>query len=287
MDNTSLFTEPTVESRRILYTPSSFAKSNLIYLQETGTLKAIKPHESRRENLSSYLCFMVTDGFGSLEYEGREYKLAAGDCAFIDCRKAYSHKCADSLWTLKWAHFYGSNMSGIYDKYKERGGRCAFTPENPYSFRALFDELYDVAASSSYIRDMQIYEKLTTLLTLLMQESWNPVKRVTGASKKQNLQKIKDYLDNNYAKKISLNDLAEKFFINKYYLIRIFKEQFGTTVTGYLMQVRITHAKQLLRFSDMPIEKIAADCGMADANYFSRMFKKVEGITPGEYRKKW
>ncbi len=53
------------------------------------------------------------------------------------------------------------------------------------------------------------------------------------------------------------------------------------------MEVRITQAKQLLRFTDMTVEAVGAECGMEDANYFSRLFKKLEGISPGEFRKMW
>ena len=51
--------------------------------------------------------------------------------------------------------------------------------------------------------------------------------------------------------------------------------------------VDITGAKQLLRFTDMTVDEVGAAVGMGDANYFSRMFRKVEGISPREYRKQW
>ena len=79
---------PSVSSKRILYTASGWAKSNLIFLQETGSLRAIKPHVSKRENLQSYLCLMVVDGSGHIEYEGQKYEMKKGDCAFIDCMKS-------------------------------------------------------------------------------------------------------------------------------------------------------------------------------------------------------
>ena len=88
----NLFTSsPSVQSSRILYTPSPFARSSLLHLQEVGSLTAIKPHTSKREKLQSYLCFMVEDGEGELVYEGKKYELRSGDVVFIDCRKAYSH----------------------------------------------------------------------------------------------------------------------------------------------------------------------------------------------------
>lgn len=283
----SLFHEDIVSSQRILYTPSAFARGNLLYLQEIGTLRALRPHASRRENLASFLCFAVLDGSGMLDYDGQEYALRAGDCVFLNCRKPYAHRCSASLWTLQWVHFYGYNMNGIYDKYAERGGSPCFTPQDFAAFRRLMDELYAIAGSASYLRDMQIYGRLTDLLLLLMGESWNPERAVHRSPKQQNLQEVKEYLDHHYAERITLDALAERFYINKYYLTRIFKEQFGMTLNSYLLQVRITNAKKLLRFTDQSIEKISSQCGMADANYFARMFKRVEGLTPGEFRKKW
>ena len=80
---------------------------------------------------------------------------------------------------------------------------------------------------------------------------------------------------------------TEYFFINKFYLSKIFRETYGTTVNNYMISKRITRAKQLLRFTDMTVDEVGVAVGMGDANYFSRMFRKVEGISPREYRKQW
>lgn len=61
--------------------------------------------------------------------------------------------------------------------------------------------------------------------------------------KKQNVLPIKEYLDVHYQEKISLDFLAEHFFISKYYLTRVFKEQFGTSINSYLMNRRVTKGK--------------------------------------------
>ena len=76
---------PSVISSRILYTPSTFARTSLLHLQEVGLLQAIHQHTSTRTNLTSFLCFVVLSGTGSLTYEGTTYELSAGDCVFIDC----------------------------------------------------------------------------------------------------------------------------------------------------------------------------------------------------------
>ena len=305
-----------VTSSRILYTPSTFARISLLHLQEVGSLQAIHPHTSTRTNLTSFLCFVVLSGNGTLTYEGTTYELSAGDCVFIDCRKAYSHStgyndntststCVNSmgtgekdaatsqstgtdshLWSLQWCHFYAPSLPAIYEKYKERGGSTVFHPDSLTSFTTILTSLYTLASSSDYIRDMRINESLSALLTLLMEQSWHPESK-TVSRKRLELVEIKNYLDEHYTEKIVLDDLSEKYYINKYYLTKIFKETYGSTINGYIIAKRITRAKQLLRFTDMTVDEIGGSVGMGDANYFSRTFRKVEGISPREYRKQW
>ena len=81
--------------------------------------------------------------------------------------------------------------------------------------------------------------------------------------------------------------LSEKFYVNKYYLTRLFRNEYGLTVGSYLLQTSISHAKELLRFSGLSIEEISERCGITPLYYFSRIFKQVEGISPRDYRKKW
>jgi AraC-like DNA-binding protein len=283
----SLFHGNLVSSSRILYTPSGFAKTSLTHLQETGTLTAQQPHTSSRENLASYLFFIVLSGSGSLDYEEKKYALNAGDCVFLDCCNGYAHHTERDLWQLKWVHFYGPSMNSIYEKYLERGGHPCFHPEDLDTYISLLNEIYAIAESEEYVKDMMLNEKLNALLTQLMRESWHPENPNRTNGKKRDLLLVKQYLDTHYMEKITLDMLAEEFYINKYYLTRIFSEQFGVTPGNYLLQIRITRAKQRLRFSDDSLDMIGETCGMGDAAYFSRIFKKVEGITPGEYRRRW
>ena len=102
------------------------------------------------------------------------YQLGEGDCVFIDCRKAYSHSTSDNLWSLQWCHFYAPSLPAVYEKYKERGGLPVFHPADIEPFTTLLTDIYDLASSSDYIRDMRINEKLGSLLTLLMEQSWHP-----------------------------------------------------------------------------------------------------------------
>ena len=168
----------------------------------------------------------------------------------------------------------------------ERGGKNVFHTEKMTGYTHLLETVQVMADSEDYIRDMRINEYLQKLLTLLMEETYRPVQQSSRA-KQENIQKVRDYLEAHYEERITLEGLAERFYINKFYLTKLFKQTYGVTVNSYLMQIRITRAKQLLRFTDLSIELIGEKCGISDPNYFSRAFKKMEGLTPGRYRRMW
>lgn len=286
MEQKYFTTASIVSSNRVLYTPSSFARTSLLHLQEIGELQALAPHTSSRSNLQSYLFFIVLSGEGELSYEGRKYSLEPGDMVFLDCRKAYSHTTSEKLWSLRWCHFYGPSLSSIYDKYCERGGRPVFRATDTAPFLNTLDSLYNLASGSDYIRDMRINEELNKLCTLLMEQSWHPEDK-KAAPKRQSVSDVKEYLDQHYAERLTLDELSRQFFIDKYYLAKTFKSQFGLPITTYLQNIRITKAKQLLRFSDKRVEEIGYEVGLGAPAYFSRVFKNVEGVSPQKYREQW
>lgn len=306
MDNALLFTNTnSVSSNRIIYTPSTFARSSLIHLQETGTLQATHPHKNERSGLSSCLFFTVLSGSGRLTYEGKEYDLTSGDCVFIDCKKPYSHETGNitdleqadadttvdnagrtsELWSLQWVHFYGPNMGAIYRKYQERGGRPVFQTSQLQFYHDILDQLYTIASSPDYVWDMRIHEKLSSLLILLMEDAWDDM-QMQATPDTLDIQEIKDYLDENFKRRISLDDLAGSFYLNKYYLMKLFKDRYGMTINAYLNQARVTWIKQQLRFTDKTVETLAAELQIEPA-YLSRLFKKVEGVSPTQFRKSW
>lgn len=285
MEDCSYYKDPK-KANCMINIPSNFAKSNLFYLQEIGEQSLFPPNVSKGERYQSYLFFVVTDGQGKLEYEDESYVISSGECGFLDCQKSYSYYAFDDTISLKYIYFNGSSMANIYKEYKSHKGFPCFHVRVPGVYVELLKQIYDIASSTSNAKDMEIYTRLMSLLALLMDAGKNnvvvPVQKI---SQKQNLHNIKEYLENNYKERISLDQLSERFFINKFYLTRLFRETYGISVNNYLIKLRIAHAKLLLRSSDMSVEKIGFECGIGNANYFTKVFKKWEGMPPGEYRK--
>lgn len=99
------------------------------------------------------------------------------------------------------------------------------------------------------------------------------------------IHQIVRYIRYNYQKQITLTELAEKFFISQFYLSRMFKEVTGLTLIEYLNNIRIKEAQQLLEKTELSITEIAGMVGFENPTYFGRMFKRITGTTPREFRK--
>lgn len=98
------------------------------------------------------------------------------------------------------------------------------------------------------------------------------------------VQNVKIYMDKNYQRNISVEFLASIFHMNRSYLSFIFKHKMKVSCIDYLNQVRIIHAKELLKQTDKKMYQIARQVGYNNVSYFYRAFKKVEGMTPEQYR---
>ena len=97
--------------------------------------------------------------------------------------------------------------------------------------------------------------------------------------------KLKKLIDNNYMQELSLDILAEKINISAKHASRVFKQVMETNLTDYMAYVRVEKTKELLS-TPMSLEEIAQRVGINNRTTFIRTFKKLEGTTPGEYRKR-
>lgn len=95
---------------------------------------------------------------------------------------------------------------------------------------------------------------------------------------------IKDYINENYHEPITLNMIAENIYLSPSYISDLFKKQTGENITDYCAKVRIEKAKILLKDLQIKSYEIGEMVGYKDPAYFSKVFKKVVGVSPNEYR---
>lgn len=273
-------------SDRIIATPSAYAKEHFLYVQETGTLQSIEPHISRRENLNSFLFFVVISGEGMFTYNNSRYFLKSGDCVWINCREAYSHESSAVFpWRLMWVHFYGAAAKDFYQSYLAAGSHFIFTPADISPFTECLTQLYRIQKESNSLTELYAHKYLTDIITLCYTENDTMAKE--NMTPPHSLAQVRAYLEEHFTEKLNLEDLANRFFISKFHLSREYKRIYGITIGNDITAKRISHAKSLLRFSNRSIEQIAASSGFRNAAYFTRVFKRAENMTPFEYRRKW
>ena len=191
----------------------------------------------------------------------------------------------------------------------------AFTAEEPVDFRALIvsrDLLQDIEYTDTVLQNKipadpfikecfallaQEYSHLRPGSDLLIKSQvyglfahlvFHYTSQKTTAERplqRERLDKVFQYLSENYPERIAPDTLAELLYVTESYFCRFFKSSTGMTLTQYLLEYRIKKAQVLLTQTDDPVARIAENVGIPDANYFSRVFRKSTGMSPAQFRR--
>ncbi|HIS77215.1 MAG TPA: response regulator [Candidatus Merdivicinus excrementipullorum] len=115
-------------------------------------------------------------------------------------------------------------------------------------------------------------------------EQWRENGLLAGEDTSHLIQKVLAYLQTHYAENPSLSLLSEQYHLSYTYLSSLFSKQVGQSFTDYLMQVKLEHAKEILRDTNIKITDVSAQTGFSNPAYFCKMFKKYYQVSPAEYR---
>ena len=144
----------------------------------------------------------------------------------------------------------------------------------------------DTTSSSfaSRIEQLHTLDPLPKLMTEMFRTYCRLVRKHSLKDYSPPVQKALTFIDANLAGNLNLRTLADILNVSSSYLSTLFKKETGQTVTEYINQRRIKHAKHLLETTRLQVQTIAQHCGIVDVQYFSRVFKRIAGMTPKEYR---
>lgn len=277
------------ESRWNTVSATAAAKSSLVYLQEAGEFFAGPDYYTTREGFASYLIKYTVSGCGVLDYQGQHYLIPAGNMYWIDCRKRQHYRVNPDAgsWHVIWVHFYGGSAQFYYDLYmKQTGGSPVVAiPADSQVYSLLSQLLEQSGIQGNQLRSDLVYANL--LNQLLSECTLSAVRYDHPEDIPQTVQSVQIYLRQNYQKRITLEALGAQFNLNPFYLQKQFKRYIGQSPAEYVIHLRLTQAKELLRSTNKPIGQIAAEVGIDNLGYFTRLFKKQEGMTPHEYCKLW
>lgn len=278
----------TSQSDRCLHTPGSFAKENLLYVQEVGKLRSIQPHRCVRENLDSFLFLIVLEGKGSLDVKGKHYPVQKGDCALIDCMEHFEHISDEQeAWKLGWAHFNGRSARGYYNLFlKYNKDANVFTVPDAGKWEELIEKLLARQKERNLQAELECGELLQHLLNRVI-ESVTDLDAAASEEEKATANAIREQINASYADAGVLKELEQSFEMPAGDLNSRFRRYFGITLEEYISNRRFNAAKELLRFSIKPIGEVAAESGIGDLISMQQMFRDNEGMSAEEYRAKW
>jgi AraC-like DNA-binding protein len=149
--------------------------------------------------------------------------------------------------------------------------------------------LYLDSTSSAYANRIELLHALESapvLFTDMFRDYCLLVRKHSTQNYSPPVQKALLYIEANLAENLSLRTLAETLNVSSSYLSSLFRKETGQTLTDFINRRRVRHAMHLLKTTRLQVQTVAQHCGIMDVQYFSKIFKKVAGVTPKEYRDK-
>jgi len=276
------------ESKWVFHTAGAEIRNHLMYVQEAGDFTAEPAYYTTRKGFDSFLIKLTLSGCGLLEYEGKQYRIPAGQFFWIDCQNAQTY-CTEpnaGKWRVLWVHFFGGAARFYYDSFLQQTGGSPVgklsSESSAYTVLRQLLALHDSERPQAE-RDLLSTSLLTQLLSQLLLDTSTPVQKQIPVLMLQ----IRSFLTEHYAEKLTLSQLGSQFGLSACYLQRQFKQHFGQSPAEFLMLQRIIHAKELLRTTQRPIGEIALSVGFENFGYFTRLFHRHEGLSPLAYRRLW
>jgi AraC-like DNA-binding protein len=166
-------------------------------------------------------------------------------------------------------------------------GRGPYAPPSKLAFEGddpaarpflVLHELLDDPSADRLALETALTESLTSLISLTAGPTPKEVRRFWSTP----LRRAKDLLWSHYAESLSLDEIANDAGIDKFHLCRAFRDEVGLPPHAYLVHLRIARALDLLR-AKLPASRVAAEVGICDQSQLNRHFKRIVGVTPGQY----
>ena len=240
--------------------------------------KKYKLTEYKYGRLVSGVVFCIS-GSAEYDFDGEKLILSPGELIFLPT-------VGDEQFFHITANFeVRSAQSKAYTVFSEiLRGRMHYTSSKesaPY-FKELSERLVSVWYNKKYGYNVLAKSLIYEILYTYFSDAANFISRTDDYGK---ILPAKTYLDEQYMSNISVSELASMCNLSETHFRRLFVKLFGLSPTDYKLNKRILKAKDLLLSGDFSVSETAAAVGFEDANYFSRIFKKHTGITPGAIQK--
>lgn len=252
----------------------------MIYLNEneyieyvsSGLFKSDGSWRHPRRVTDSFEIIFMYDGTAYIGEEGEEYVLRKNDVLFLERGKEhYGFRTSEEFVSFAWLHFVTNS-----EKYKAI--KKCFTASNPNALKNLFSQCMHAVNTPNYDR------VCADLYTALFAEEILRSSRPGTASANMLAASIKEYVNANADKNLSVSGVADRFGYHENHTSRVFKSAYGTGLKEYILKRKIEYAEALLGTTLYTVGRIAYMLSFKSENHFIKFFKYHTGLTPTEYR---
>ena len=262
-------------------------KSRPLIVTSCGTyrLKTVKRLPTwRPKGRLDYQLLYIVSGKGHFYFHGEDRVVYAGRMVLIQPRQEQHYEYfGEDKPEVYWVHFTGSDVKNILRSYNIPMDDPIFYSGASSTYSYLFKEM---------IHELQNcktgYEDLLTMylcqIFLLVQRTRQEERPTVSTYIQEEMEFARRYFNEHYNEPISIQEYAESRNMSVCYFQRNFKQIVKHTPMQYLLTIRVNNAASLLETTDYSMAEIAAIVGYEDPLYFSRLFRKIKGVSPRDYR---
>ena len=226
-------------------------------------------------------------------YKGKKYDIAPGDLVFINCNDRHIFEANDTGWEFSYVHVMGLGVQYLYDSFVNITGNVLRNIDNKVyveEVNKLHNLIYSLPKKqieNTFVIDIDDEEICCDISLSAYKILMDINKQLTSYRDEMPfaLEQSLEFIKNNYNRLITLDEIAGRACLSKYYFERLFEKNMGVTVNNYIRELRFEKARRLLESTDMKLIDVAIEVGYSDIQALNKLFKKNLGVTPTEYRK--
>jgi len=233
----------------------------------------------------AFILHYIYSGKGIFRSEGREYPLSAGQ-GFLIVPDTLVHYEADANdpWVYAWVGLRGLHVRALLERAGLTAGSPVYAAADVSPFERFYAGLLEAREQpgGDLLVQAEVYRLLAALVAGAPKQSARA--NTPPPAREAHLSKAAAVIENGYSRKLGAEDIASAVGLDRTYLSSLFKNAYGVPLQTFLLQYRMRRARELLRNPSLSVSDVARSVGYPDPFLFSKMFKRVCGVSPTAYR---